>query len=321
MAFGFDSTADDVLAGLDLSGKTAVVTGATSGIGLETARALAAKGANVVITARDAAKAKEALTTLREAVSGGSFDFAQMELGSLKSVRACASDLAVRYPKIELLINNAGVMNTPFGHTEDGFETQFGIDHLGHFVFTNLLAPSLIAAAPSRVVCLSSAAHLRGDVLWDDINFEHTPYDMFAAYGQAKTANMLFALGLDRRLAKRGVRAYGVHPGVISTNLGRYMTKEDIAAMMKRVSAPAPGAPPRAPLVFKTVPQGAASSVWAATSADLTNTGGVYIEDCHIAEPHTPGQNGVQPYAIDPVAADRLWAISEQMVSQTFALA
>jgi NAD(P)-dependent dehydrogenase (short-subunit alcohol dehydrogenase family) len=329
MGFGFETTAEQTLAGIDLSGKTAVVTGATSGIGLETARALASAGARVVITARDKAKADEALVKLRAEVPKGQFESAAMELGSLKSVRAAAKEILSRHPRIDILINNAGVMATPFGRTEDGFETQFGVDHLGHFVFTNMLAPALIAAAPSRVVCLSSAAHLNSDVLWDDVNFEHTPYDKFKAYGQAKTANMLFALGLDKRLAARGVRANGVHPGVISTNLGRYMTKEDIAAMMKRSSSrsadtkeakPEADKPRPSGLAYKSIPQGAASSVWAATSPELAKMGGAYIEDCHIAQPHERGMMGVKAYALDPASAERLWAISEKMVGQSFAL-
>ena len=315
MTFGFDNTTDDVLAGVDLAGKVAVVTGATSGIGVETARALAGKGALVVIIARDRAKADAGAAMLAAALPGGKFDSAVMDLGSLASVRACAADLLARYPKIDLVINNAGVMNTPFGRTEDGFETQFGVDHLGHFVFANLLAPALIAAAPSRVVCLSSAAHLRGDILWDDVNWETTPYEKFRSYSQAKTANALYALALDRRLSGKGVHAYSVHPGVISTNLSRYMTTEDREAMMARAKTTSGASLMR----YKTVEQGAASACWAATAPELAAHGGVYIEDNHVAGPPKPTGGGVQAYATDPAAADRLWAISEKMVGQTFA--
>lgn len=319
VTFGSETTADEALKGVDLSNKVAVVTGATSGIGTETARALAAVGARVVITARDAMKAEAVLATLREAVPEGKFDFITMDLGSLKSVRNAAADLLRRFSRIHLLINNAGVMATPFGRTEDGFETQFGVDHLGHFVFTNIIVPALIAAAPARIVCLSSAAHLRTDILWDDVNFERAPYEKFLAYGQAKTANMLFAVALDRRLASRGVRAYGVHPGAINTGLGRHMTQADIEATMKwRNRREAETKTPSSGLQRKSISQGAASSVWAATSSELEHTGGVYIQDCRIAPQNAPGQMGVNAYALDPISAERLWSISEKMVGQKF---
>lgn len=311
--FGFESTTDDVLAGRDLAGKTAVVTGGTSGIGTETARALAAAGANVVITARDSAKADEALATLRDAVPGATFDSVVMDLSSLASVRAAATEVLERFPRINLLIANAGVMAAPFSRTVDGFENQFGTNHLGHFVFTNMLVPALLAGAPARVVVLSSAAHQRGDVLWDDINFERDEYNRGTAYSQAKTANMLYAVELDRRLASHGVRVFGVHPGVIQTNLGRHLTKEILSALR----AQAKGSE-SAPQQMKTIPQGAATSVWAATSPDLEGKGGLYLQDCGIARPATAEVTGVKPHALDPEAAKRLWKISEDMVGQSF---
>jgi len=284
--------------GQDLSGKTALVTGGTSGIAWETARALAAAGAHVVITARDATKADEAIGALREAVPAGVFNFVVVELASLASVRDAAQDILAGFPAINILINNAGVMTTPFGRTADGFETQFGTNHIGHFVLTSLLIPALIAAAPSRVVVLTSAAHQLGDVLWDDINFERDPYDRAKAYSQAKTANMLFAVELDRRLSSHGVRVFGVHPGVINTNLHRHLTKEILAELSAA----------------------AATSVWAATAHELDGKGGLYLQDCGIAPPATPEVTGVKPYALDPAAAARLWEISERMVGETFAL-
>jgi NAD(P)-dependent dehydrogenase (short-subunit alcohol dehydrogenase family) len=315
--FGFESTTDEVLAGQDLSGKTALVTGGSSGIGWETARALAAAGAHVIITARDPAKADEAIGTLREAVPAGVFDFVLLELASLASVRDAAKGILARFPAINILINNAGVMTPPFGRTADGFETQFGANHIGHFALTNLLVPALIAGAPSRVVVLSSAAHQLGDVLWGDINFERAPYDRAKAYAQAKTANMLFAVDLDRRLSSHGVRVFGVHPGVINTNLHRHLTKEILAELR---AAAATGGAQMAPQMRKTVRQGAATSVWAATAAELDGKGGLYLQDCGIAPLATPDVTGVKPYAIDPAAATRLWEISERMVGETFAL-
>lgn len=324
MPFGPESTTDEVLAGINLAGKHAVVTGGNSGIGYETARALGAAGASVLITARDQAKLDDTLARLRADAPNGKFDGVVCELGSLKSVRACAADIVKRLPKIHMLINNAGVMNTPFGHTEDGFETQFGVDHLGHFVLTNLIAPSLVAAAPSRVVNTSSAAHLRSDILWDDVNWGKTPYDKFQAYGQAKTANVLFSVALDKRLAPKGVRVFAVHPGAIPTNLGRFMSKEEIAkAIGRRTSPDAPksDAPPRPRMSFKSIPQGAATQVWAVTSPELDGKGGIYLSDCQISPPVTPeNTNGFAAYAVDPAAAEQLWKISEDMVKQQFTL-
>jgi len=314
--FGFESTTDDVLAGQDLSGKIALVTGGTSGIGWETARALAAAGAHVVVTARDATKAGEAIDRLREAVPAGQFDFVVLELASLASVRDAAGDILARFPAINILINNAAVMTPPFGRTADGFETQFGTNHMGHFVLTNLLVPALIAGAPSRVVVLSSAAHQLGGVLWDDINFDRDPYDRAKAYSQAKTANMLFAVELDRRLRSRGVRAFGVHPGVINTHLHRHLTQEIIAELR---AAAAIGGARMAPQKSKSLPQGAATSVWAATAPELEGKGGQYLQDCGIAPASTPEVTGVKPYALDPAAAARLWEISERMAGETFA--
>jgi NAD(P)-dependent dehydrogenase (short-subunit alcohol dehydrogenase family) len=320
MGFGFESTAEQVIEGVDLTGKTAVVTGANSGIGFETARALACAGAEVIVTARDAAKTADTVARLREAAPGAKVDGVELELGSLASVRAAADRILARAPQLHLLINNAGVMNTPFGRTPDGFETQFGVDHLGHFVLTGRLAPSLLAGAPARVVCVSSAAHMMAGVQWDDINWERTPYDKFRAYAQAKTANILFALELDRRLAARGVRAYSLHPGGISTGLGRYMTPDDRAAMGEAFRTNAVGDPMVRTAQYKTVPQGAATSVWAAVSPDLEGQGGVYLHDCQVAPPATTGQAGVMAHATDPEKARRLWTISEEMVGERFPL-
>jgi len=307
---GFESTASGVVAGEDLSGKTVLVTGGTSGIGTETARAMAVAGARVVITARDKVKADDALCHLHSVAPDADFDYALVDLGSLDSVRQASEDILERFPVIHTLINNAGVMATPFGRTVDGFETQFATNPLGHFLLTNLLVPALIAGAPSRVISLSSASHQRSDVQWDDINFETHPYDPVRAYGQSKTANVLFAVELDRRLAAQGVHAYTVHPGVIPTNLRRYLPKEMIE-MLKSQALSNPGAE-------KTVEQGAASTVWAATSADLDGRGGSYIQDCTVVVPSGTVESAVMAYALDPQAAQRLWTISEEMIGQTF---
>ena len=304
--FGEHTTTDDVLAGVDLRGTTTVVTGASTGLGLETARSLASAGGQVVLAVRDAAKGEAALASIRETLPDAAIEFAILDLGSLASVRAFADDVLARTPTIDILINNAGVMYTPFERTTDGFEMQFGTNHLGHFLLTNLLVPALLAAAPARIVNLSSGGHRGSDIIWDDPNYERRPYDKFESYGQSKTANILFTVELDRRLMSKGVRSYAVHPGMISTELGRHMTRDDMQALLARAkSGPSGGLPAR-----KSIPAGAATSVWAATAPELSHIGGVYLADCQIAE--------ASDYALDTTSASRLWAMSEAMVGQTF---
>lgn len=326
-SFSRESSTSDVLQGRDLSGRTVLVTGANSGLGTETARALGAAGARVVITTRDAAKSADALATLQEAVPGAVFEAVEMDLGSLASVRAASDTVLQRYPELDVVIGNAGVMNTPFGRTEDDFETQFGVDHLGHFVFYNRIAPSLLAAAPARIVMLSSGAHFNSDILWDDVNWANTEYDKFLAYGQAKTANMLCAVAMNARLESRGVKAFSVHPGVILTNLGRYMSEEDRAEMMARMKArmgleadPAEEASlDKLPMFIKSVEQGAATSCWAATAPELDAHGGRYLADCNVAPVVESYQaDGCMAYGLDADAAERLWGISEEMVGERF---
>ena len=326
--FSRESTTDEVLADIDLSGKTMLVTGANSGLGTETARALAAAGARVVITTRSTEKSEAALMTLREAVPEAVFESVEMDLGSLASVRRAAEEVVKRFPVLDALIGNAGVMNTPFGRTEDGFETQFGVDHLGHFVFCARTAAAVLAAAPARVVLLSSGAHFQSDVLWDDINWERTEYDKILAYGQAKTANMLCATELNSRLAPRGVEAFSVHPGVIMTNLGRYMSEEDRAEMITRIKermsgrrTPSSGDVADLPLKVKSIQQGAATTCWAATAPELAGCGGGYLADCNIApivSAYDPA--GCMAYGLDRGAAEKLWKISEEMVGEQFDL-
>jgi NAD(P)-dependent dehydrogenase (short-subunit alcohol dehydrogenase family) len=311
--FGAESTTDEVLEGIDLRGKRILVTGASAGLGVETARALAAHGAQIVGAARDLAKARRATEAVRaDAANGGGIELVELDLASLKSVRACADKLVAAGKPFDVVIANAGVMACPQGTTSDGFETQFGTNHLGHFVFVNRLV-SLLQPG-SRIVNLSSAGHRFADVDLDDPNFERTEYQPFVAYGRSKTANVLFAVGLDRRLSSRGVRATAVHPGGIMTELGRHLTPELIAQMM-------PAGP--SSFKFKSIPQGAATSVWCAAVASADAIGGRYCEDCHVAEiTNAPDvRTGVRAYALDPARADALWAKSEQMVGERFSYA
>jgi NAD(P)-dependent dehydrogenase (short-subunit alcohol dehydrogenase family) len=307
VAFGFETTTDEVLAGTDLSGRTAVITGASSGLGRETARALASKGARVVLAVRDAdGKGAAALAGLREDVPGASFDVVELDLTSLESVRAAAKSVLAGNERIDLLINNAGIMAAPLGRTAEGHEMQFGTNHLGHFLFTNLVLPAVLADPPARIVNLTSAGHQSSDIVWNDVDYEHRPYDKWEAYGQAKTANILFTVELERRLAPQGVHAYAVHPGMIVTQLGRHLNRDDIKSLGERAKARGTTLP-----AYKTVEQGAATSVWCATAPELADTGGVYCEDCHVSENHAP-------WALNGDNARRLWTLSEQMVGQEF---
>jgi NAD(P)-dependent dehydrogenase (short-subunit alcohol dehydrogenase family) len=316
-SFGATSTTDEVLRGINLSGKRVLVTGASAGLGVETARALAAHGAQVVGAARDLSKAQAATEQVRtQAASGGSLSLVQLDLASLDSVRRCADGLLAAGKPFDLIIANAGVMACPKGTTADGFETQFGTNHLGHFVLVNRIA-SLLRPG-SRLVNLSSAGHRFADVDLEDPNFEHSAYDEFTAYGRSKTANALFAVEFDRRHKAGGVRATAVHPGAIQTELGRYMTAKVREKLIANINASQPkGAPP---FSWKSIPQGAATSVWAACVADAEAIGGRYCEDCHVAEiVSTPGvRGGVQPYALDPQHAQALWQKSEEMVGERF---
>jgi NAD(P)-dependent dehydrogenase (short-subunit alcohol dehydrogenase family) len=318
--FGATSTTDEALEGVDLSGKRALVTGVSAGLGVETARALAAHGAEVVGAARDLAKAKAATGPARaDAANGGSLELVPLDLASLDSVRACADALVDDGRGFDFVIANAGVMATPFGKTADGFETQFGTNHLGHFVLVNRIASLMKPGA--RLVNLSSGGHQVSDVDLDDPNFERTPYDPWVGYGRSKTANILFAVEFDRLHKASGLGATAVHPGRIRTELGRYLTDEaqrrlaEIVAQLERL----PGAKPMA---YKSVPQGAATSVWAAAVAKADAVGGRYCEDCHVAEIiDAPGFTfaGVRPYALDAERAKALWAKSEELVGERFA--
>jgi NAD(P)-dependent dehydrogenase (short-subunit alcohol dehydrogenase family) len=316
--FGATSTTDEVLEGVDLSGKRILVTGVSAGLGVETARTLAAHGAQVVGAARDLKKAEVAIEQVRtQAAHGGGLELVELDLASLASVRACAETLISKGEPFDLVIANAGVMACPKGLTSDGFETQFGTNHLGHFVLVNRIV-SLLKPG-SRLVNLSSAGHRFSDVDLNDPNFEHTPYTEFGAYGRSKTANILFAVEFDRRHKGNGVRATAVHPGGIQTELGRHLSPEAIKQLIDGINASnlAAGAPA---FSWKTIPQGAATSVWSGIVASADEVGGRYCEDCHVAELAEGDdiRGGVRAYALDPDHAKALWAKSEEMVGEQF---
>jgi len=321
--FDASSTTDEVLMGVDLQGKRILVTGVSAGLGVETARALAARGAHVVGTARDLSKAAAATAQVRAdaEASGGGFEVVELDLASLESVRACADGLLSGGCPFDVLIANAGVMAAPFGNTVDGFETQFGTNHLGHFVLVNRIA-SLLGAG-GRFVSLASSGHRFSDVDLDDPNFERTPYDPWVGYGRSKTANILFAVEFDRRYKDRGIRAAAVHPGGIQTELTRHLDPGYIQAALTQINGDL-AAEGKGPYQLKTVPQGAATSVWAAVVASGDAVGGRYCENCHVGQivpddqPLGMTMEGVRAYALDPIRAEALWAKSEEMVGESF---
>jgi NAD(P)-dependent dehydrogenase (short-subunit alcohol dehydrogenase family) len=290
---------------------------------VETARALAAHGAYVVGAARDLAKAEAATALVRKdaAANGGSFELVALDLANLKSVRACADGLLAKGEPFNVVIANAGVMATPFGHTADGFETQFGTNHLGHFVLVNRIV-SLIRAG-GRLINLASSGHRFANVDLQDPNFERTSYDPFVSYGRSKTANILFAVAFDQRHRERGVRAAAVHPGGIQTELGRYMDPSHLQAMVDQINQQL-AAEGKAPFQFKTIPQGAATSVWAGVVAPADEIGGRYCENCHVGKivpddvTISAISEGVRGYALDPSNAKALWKESEELVGESF---
>lgn len=311
MAFGYRTTASEVLEGVSLSGKQAIVTGGYSGIGLETARALASAGATVTIACRDLDRAVATAASLTQSTGREPVVAMQLDLSSQASVASFAEQYRSQHDQLHILINNAAVMACPFERTVDGFEMQFGTNHLGHFALFHHLLPALRAAHGARVVSLSSTGHFRAPVDFDDIGFERREYHPWVAYGQAKTACALTAVGIQRHHAGEGIECYAVHPGGIMTNLQRHMTAEDI---QKRGWVDADG---NVDARFKTVEQGAATSVWAATSPALTGRGGQYLADCGEVTIHdeVPADlTGVMRYAVDPVLAEKLWDVSLKML-------
>jgi NAD(P)-dependent dehydrogenase (short-subunit alcohol dehydrogenase family) len=295
--FGARSTADDVLRGIDLSEKLAVVTGGYSGIGLETTRALTRAGAYVVVPARRPKTAAEAIDGVERV------EVDELDLADLDSVRGFADRFLASGRSIDLVINNAGIMACPETRVGPGWEAQFATNHLGHFALVNRLWPA-ISEGGARVVSVSSTGHRMSDIRWDDLQFEQG-YDKWEAYGQAKTANVLFAVRLDVLGKDAGVRAFALHPGEIMTALARHIAKDEMVAAGWIDEDGTPLNP-----TFKTPEQGAATQVWAATSPQLDGMGGVFCEDCDIAEVSVDDAPGVRPYATDPESAARLWTVS-----------
>jgi len=314
MTFAFESTTDDVLDGIDLSGRRFVITGAASGLGEESTRALAAHGASILMLARDPQKNTDAAERVRATVPDADLTLDTVDLADLASVRAFAGRYVESGTPIDVLMNNAGVMACPFEHTADGFEMQFGTNHLGHFELTRLLEPAVLAGDDPRIVILSSAAHGIADVDLGDPNFERTEYDAWEAYGRSKSANALHALALSQRLD--GVLSLSVHPGGIMTNLGRHLNDDLLQQMLDRAKERSEAAGESGGMQFKSVPQGAATQVWAATSPDLIGHNGAYLADCGVGvEGGNIGTNGFAPYIADAGTADRLWSLSEQLVA------
>jgi NAD(P)-dependent dehydrogenase (short-subunit alcohol dehydrogenase family) len=301
-------SACEVVEGIDLSGKVCVITGASSGLGRESARALAAAGAQVILAARNREALSEAARWVADEVPGARTSTVELDLTALASVRAAAATIRDLTPAVHVLMNNAGVMFTPFGRTRDGFELQMGTNHFGHFELTRLLVPQLAAAGGARVVILSSGGHVMGDVDFDDPHWAHREYDKFVAYGASKTANILHAKEADRRLRDLGIRAYAVHPGTVATSLARYMSREDFSQLRRHAAASsaARGESSDGLLDFVMPEHGAATQVWAAVSPELADQGALYLEDCTVSET-------VTPYARDEQRAAQLWALSEKL--------
>jgi len=313
--FGFTTTTDEVLDGISLTGKRVLITGVSAGLGVETARALVAKGAEVTGTARNLAKATEATAAIRKAAQSGpgSLTVIPLDLADLSSVSACAETLTTQAHPFDIVIANAGVMAMPYQLTPDGVEMQSGTNWLGHFALLRGIMPLLHAG--SRIVILSSAAHHISDIDLDDMNFEQTPYDKWIAYGRSKTACALLAVELDRRYRSEGIRATAVHPGGIQTELQRHYPAEEEKALVDSINA-ANAASGQPPFQYKTVAQGAATSVWAAVVADADEVGGRYCEDCHVADTDDSDgiHGGVRSYAVSPERAQALWEKGESIL-------
>jgi NAD(P)-dependent dehydrogenase (short-subunit alcohol dehydrogenase family) len=314
MAFNGRTTSEEILAGLDLAGKTAVVTGTSSGLGQETARLLAAKGADVIMVARNAAKNAEVAAGIRAAQPDAKLDLVAMELSDRESVRRGAEAILAAHPRVDALINNAGMMGGPYTLTPDGQELHFAANHIGPFLLTNLLYPALKAAAPSRVVILSSAGHRLPGLDFGDLSFAGRPYDLQSAYCQSKRANVLHAVALAKRWKDKGIAVNAVHPGAIRTEVFRHIG--EVGADSAIGWSAQSGSPE------KTPSQGAATGIWAAFSPEAEGLTGLYFEDCAVAR-HIPssemGAAGVIEEALDPTTAERLWAVSEAIVGERFA--
>jgi NAD(P)-dependent dehydrogenase (short-subunit alcohol dehydrogenase family) len=321
--FGATSTTEDVLSGVNLRGKRILVTGVSAGLGVETARSLVAHGARVVGAARDLTKAKAAAAQVRNdaAANGGSFELVALDLSSLKSVRASADALLAKGEPFDVIIANAGVMATPFTFTADGFEMQFGTNHLGHFLLVNRIAP--LIRTGGRLINLSSAGHRYSNVDLQDPNFERTPYEPFVAYGRSKTANILFAVAFDKRHRANAIRAAAVHPGGIQTELARYTDPSRMEKLVAQINDQL-AAQGKGPFQWKTISQGAATSAWAGVVAPADEIGGRYCENCHVGNTVpddvtiTAVSEGVRAFALNPATAEALWKKSEEMVGESF---
>lgn len=310
--FGYRTTANEAIAGIDLSSKNTIVTGGYSGIGLETVKALASAGANVTIACRDLPRAEKTAEDLNKEFNAPRVNAMELSLDNLAAVKAFADQYLAKNTSLDILINNAAVMACPFDKTHDGFELQFGTNHIGHFALFQHLLPALKNSQNgARVVCLSSTGHFLSPVVFDDIGFENRNYDAWQSYGQAKSANALTAVGIQSRYKQDGIEAFAVHPGGIMTTLQRHMTQDDIQS---RGWVDAEG---NVNERFKTTEQGASTSIWAATSAYLTGRGGQYLEDCTEAVVHQAfpeSRTGVMHYAVDIENADKLWEMSLAMI-------
>ncbi len=315
--FGARSTALEVVQGISLRGRHAVVTGGASGLGLETSRALAAAGAALTLAVRNLEQGETSAAELRQQFPGAAVTVAQLDLGDLASVRRFVADWTAGGAPLHILVNNAAIMACPLQRTAQGWESQFATNHLGHFELTTGLLPALLRAVQfngeSRVVCLSSTGHKIAGVDFDDIHYQRRDYNKWNAYGQAKSANALFALGLHLRFGAQGITANAVHPGGIMTGLQKFLPLEEMRALgwLKADDTPLD--------IFKTPPQGASTSVWAATAPELTGHGGMYLEDCNQGLPALPNQraSGYSPHIVDVAAANRLWDVSQQMLAST----
>jgi len=311
--FGFSTTAIEAIAGRDLRGRLAIVTGGHSGLGLETTRVLAAASAQVLVPARNQAAADTALAGIANVRT------ATLDLMNDASVDTFARTFLAADPALHILVDSAGIMACPLARDVHGRESQFSTNHLGHFRLAARLWPALQRARGARVVSVSSRAHRFAGVDFEDVQFERRDYHKWKAYGQSKTANALFAVALDTRGEKHGVRAFSLHPGSIPTDLSRHLSLADMVAMGFRDEHG--NVPADKVSQYKNVPQGAATSVWCATSSQLDGMGGVYCDDCDIAPlvpPEDPRQDGVRPWACDPAAAERLWTLSESLTGVVF---
>ena len=318
-SLGPTTTATDVLDGVDRADRRFVVTGASSGLGEESTRALTAGGASVTMLARNESKLAEAVGRVRAAVPDATISTGIVDLASFDSIRAFAGTYLADHGPIDVLMNNAGVMACPQSETVDGFEMQFGTNHLGHFLLTALLFPAVTAGEAPRVVNLTSAGHTTSDVDLDDIGFERTPYDPWLAYGRSKTANALFSRGLAQRYGDVGLLSFAVHPGGIVTDLGRHLTEELMAQMMERSAARAAEWDDGERMQFKTVEAGAATQVWAAVAPGLGEHNGAYLADCQLGlEGGNPNKTGFSSHILDDTNTERLWTISEDLVGEAF---